>query len=74
MVSLMNPNSEITIKRDNGGKNDLPLIITTIILAIISAFVIWWEAVEVVRLIEEGCEKMVDEHGRSSYPSKLKCE
>ena len=68
----MNPEI-IPIKIDNGSKNNLPLIITTIILVIIAAFVIWWEVVEVVRLLEEGCEKVVNEHGRSSYPSKLKC-
>lgn len=66
----MNP--EITIKRDNG-RGNLLLIITSLILSAIAAFVIWWEIVEVVRLLEEGCEKVVNEHGRSSYPSKLKC-
>lgn len=66
----MNP--EITIRRENGRRN-LPLIVATVILAIIAAVVIWWEVIEVVRLLEEGCEKVVNEHGRSSYPSKLKC-
>jgi hypothetical protein len=64
--------NEITIRRENGRENLFPIIVA-IVLAVVAAFVIWWEAIEVVRLLEEGCSKIIDSMGRSSYPSKVMC-